>query len=131
MKKTLTHNICSVVNINYHIIFCPKYRKKILVGKIADRLKELLSFIAKEIDCVVDTIEVMPDHVHVFVKGNPSFPIQIIVQRLKGKSSRLLRLEFPSLRWRKSLWTRSYYCETIGCISEDVVRKYIENQKRK
>ena len=128
--KNLKHNITSVVNINYHIIWCPKYRRKVLVGEVETRLKELLPELAEESGCTIDTMEVMPDHIHIFLKGNPTIPIHLIVKNLKGKSSSILRQEFPYLKKRlPCLWTRSYYCETIGCINEETIKKYIENQK--
>ena len=128
--KTLKHNTTSVVNINYHIIWCPKYRRKVLVGEVETRLKKLLPELAEESGCTIDTMEVMPDHIHIFLKGNPTIPIHLIVKNLKGKSSSILRQEFPYLKKRlPCLWTRSYYCETIGCINEETIKKYIENQK--
>ena len=128
--KRLKHNTTSVVNINYHIIWCPKYRRKILVGNIETKLKEILLEIAEECGCEIETMEVMPDHIHLFVKGDPTIPVHLIVKNLKGKSSRRLRQEFPSLNTKlPCLWTRSYYCETIGCINEETIKKYIENQK--
>lgn len=128
--KNLKHNATSVVNINYHIIWCPKYRREVLVGEVETRLRELLPKIAEENGCTIDTMEVMPDHIHIFIKGTPTIPIHLIVKNLKGKSSRILRSEFPHLRRRlPCLWTRSYYCETIGCINEETIKKYIENQK--
>ena len=78
-----------------------------------------------------ESMEVMPDHVHLFVKSNPIIPVHHIVSQFKGYSSRVLRDEFPWLRSRlPSLWTHSYYCETIGHISEETIRKYIEDQKK-
>lgn len=128
--KNLKHNATSVVNINYHIIWCPKYRRKVLVGEVETRLKELLPELAEESGCTIDTMEVMPDHIHIFLKGNPTIPIHLIVKNLKGKSSSVLRQEFPYLKKRlPCLWTRSYYCETIGRINEETIKKYIENQK--
>lgn len=128
--KNLKHNIASVVNINYHIIWCPKYRRKVLVDGVDTRLKEVLAQIAEESGCTIDTMEVMPDHIHIFLKGTPTIPIHLIVKNLKGKSSRILRAEFSHLRKRlPCLWTRSYYCETIGRINEETIKKYIENQK--
>ena len=128
--KNLKHNTTSVVNTNYHIIWCPKYRRKVLVGEVETRLKELLPELAEESGCTIDTMEIMPDHIHIFLKGIPTIPIHLIVKNLKGKSSRVLRSEFPHLRRRlPCLWTRSYYCETIGCINEETIKKYIENQK--
>lgn len=128
--KNLKHNTTSVVNINYHIIWCPKYRRKVLVDGVDTRLKEVLAQIAEESGCTIETMEVMPDHIHIFLKGTPTIPIHLIVKNLKGKSSRILRAEFPHLLKRlPCLWTRSYYCETIGCINEETIKKYIENQK--
>ena len=129
MKK-LKHNITSVVNIGYHIVWCPKYRRKVLTGKIESRLKEILPQIAEDMECIIEKMEVIPDHIHIFLRGTPILPIHLIVKNLKGKSSRILRSEFPSLKSKlPNLWTRSYYCETIGCINEETVKKYIENQK--
>ena len=129
MKK-LKNNNTSIVNINYHLIWCPKYRRKVLVNGIDERLKVVLCEIAKEMDCEIESIEVMPDHCHIFIKATPIIPIHLIVKNLKGKSSKILRDEFPTLKSRlPNLWTRSYYCETIGCISEETIKKYIENQK--
>ena len=101
-----------------------------LVGEVETRLKGLLPELAEESGCTIDTMEVMPDHIHIFLKGTPTIPIHLIVKNLKGKSSRVLRAEFPHLRRRlPCLWTRSYYCETIGCINEEAIKRYIENQK--
>lgn len=128
--KQLKHNATSVANINYHIIWCPKYKRNVLVGEVEKRLKELLPKLAEESGCAIDSMEVMPDHIHIFLKGSPIIPIHLIVKNLKGKSSRILRSEFPHLKKRlPCLWTRSYYCETIGCINEETIEKYIENQK--
>lgn len=128
--KNLKHNTTSVVNINYHIIWCPKYRRNVLVDGVDARLKEVLVQIAEESGCTIETMEVMPDHIHIFLKGTPTIPIHLIVKNLKGKSSRILRTEFPHLKRRlPCLWTRSYYCETIGCINEETIKRYIEDQK--
>lgn len=128
--KNLKHNTTSVVNINYHIIWCPKYRRKVLVDGVDARLKEVLVQIAEESGCTIETMEVMPDHIHIFLKGTPTIPIHLIVKNLKGKSSRILKTEFPHLKRRlPCLWTRSYYCETIGCINEETIKRYIEDQK--
>lgn len=128
--KQLRHNKTSVVNINYHIVFCPKYRRKVLVDGVDERLKEILAEAAGEMGCAIKTMEVMPDHVHIYMNGNPTIPVHLIVKNLKGISSKKLREEFPSLNSRlPSLWTRSYYCETIGCISEETIEKYKEEQK--
>jgi putative transposase len=122
----------SVYNVAYHLIWCPKYRRKVLVGDVEIRLKELLIEKAIEIGVSIEQFEVMPDHVHLFVKSKPSLAPHYIVQQFKGYSSFKLRSEFPTLKSRlPTLWTRSYYVESIGHISEDTVKKYIANQKNK
>jgi putative transposase len=120
----------SVYNIAYHLIWCPKYRRKVLVGNVEIRLKELLLEKAKTLDCEIEKMEVMPDHVHLFIKCTPNHAPQFVVGQLKGYTSKLLRDEFPSLKRRlPSLWTRSYYCESVGHISEETIKKYIHDQK--
>lgn len=122
----------AVFNIGYHLIWCPKYRRKVLVGNIEQRLKELLIEKSKEHGLTIEKMEIMPDHVHIFIKANPTNPPHWIVQQLKGYTSRVLREELPQLKTRlPTLWTRSYYCESVGHISEKVVLKYIEEQKKR
>ncbi len=122
----------SVYNIGYHLIWCPKYRRKVLVGEVAERLRELLLQKADEIQVEIAQMEIMPDQLHLFVKATPTNSPHFIVQQLKGYTSRLIRSEFPRMKSRlPSLWTRSYYCESVGQISEETVCKYIEEQKNK
>lgn len=122
----------AVYNLGYHFIWCPKYRRPVLVGDIEKRLKELLHEKAKEREMEIITLEVMPDHVHVFVKAPTGYSPQYIANQFKGFSSRFLRKEFSSLKSRlPTLWTRSYYCESVGHISEETIKKYIEDQKNK
>ena len=124
------HSNTTIFNISYHIIWCTKYRRKVLVNEVEDRLKTLLVEKAKEIGCEISIQEVMPDHVHIFIKTKPTLAPHYIVQQLKGYTSRILRKEFSKLKSRiPALWTRSYYCESIGHISEETVKKYIEDQK--
>ena len=131
-EKRWTTSNKAVYNLGYHIIWCPKYRRKVLTDDIAKRLCELLYKKAHEIDVKIETLEIMPDHVHLFVKASPVDSPHFIVQQLKGYSSRILRSEFQRLRSRlPTLWTRSYYVESVGHISEDTVRRYIEDQKNK
>jgi len=119
-------------NIGYHLIWCPKYRRKVLVGEVENRLKELLIEKAEGLSISIKRMEIMPDHVHLFVKCSPVNSPHLIVKHFKGYTSRVMRQEFPKLKSRMpSLWTRSYYCESIGHISEEVVKKYIEDQKNK
>jgi len=131
IKERWTHSNTTVYNIGYHIIWCPKYRRKVLQGRVADRLKDLLNEKAAEINVIVEVMEVMPDHLHLFIKAKPTASPHWIVQQFKGYTSRILRQEFETLRTRlPTLWTRSYYIESCGHISEDTVKKYIEDQKR-
>jgi putative transposase len=130
MNNRWTHSNTTVFNIGYHIIWCPKYRRKVLTEDIEIRLREILIEKSKLIGCEIIIQEIMPDHVHIFVKSNPTLAPHYIVQQLKGYSSRVLRKEFPKLKSRlPTLWTRSYYCESIGHISEETVKKYIADQK--
>jgi len=129
-RWTTSHTV--VYNLGYHIIFCPKYRRKVLTGQIKARLLELFILKADELSLDIQDVTIMPDHVHLFVKASPSLAPHFIVRQLKGYSSRILRNEFPSLKSRlPSLWTRSYYIESVGHISEDTIRKYIEDQEGK
>lgn len=132
MDKRWKTNIGSVYNLGYHIIWCPKYRKKVLVDAVEDRLKELLYLKAQECGWEIEQMEIMPDHVHIFIKATPSDCVAHIASQLKGYTSHQLRDEFPHLRSRlPTLWTRSYYVESVGHISEHTIRKYIEEQKTK
>lgn len=132
MRTRWQTNKGSVYNVAYHIIWCPKYRRAILVDGVAERLKTLLYEQASKFGWIIESMEVMPDHVHLFIKANPIDPIARIVAQLKGYTSHVLRAEFIHLKSKlPTLWTRSYYVETIGHISEDVIKRYIEDQKNK
>ena len=122
----------AVYRLAYHVIWCPKYRRKVLLGGIENRLKELITQRAGELDCKVLTLEVMPDHVHLFVETPPTIGVHVMIQQLKGYTAHVLRDEYPSLKSRlPNMWTRSYYVESVGCVSEEGIRKYIENQKNR
>ena len=132
MINRWTHSNKATFNIGYHLIWCPKFRRPVLVGDKEDRLKELLQEKADEIGVVIEQMEVMPDHVHLFVKCQPTSSPHWVVQQFKGKTSRVMREEFKDLRSKlPTLWTRSYFCESVGHISESTVKKYIEQQKGK
>lgn len=87
-----------VYNIGYHLVWCPKYRRRVLVGGVAERLKELLLQKARELEVEIVQMEVMPDHIHLFVKTTPTNSPHFIVQQLKDYTSRVLREEFPFLK---------------------------------
>lgn len=120
----------AVFNIGYHLIWCTKYRRKLLIGDVEARLKVLLIGKADDLGISIETMEVMPDHIHLFVKTSPVDSPHYIVQQLKGYTSRILHQEFPLKKKVPSLWTRSYYCESIGHISQETVTRYIEDQKK-
>jgi putative transposase len=119
-----------VYSCKYHGIWCPKYRRKVLVNSVDMRLKEIIHQTAQEFRAIVIELEVMPDHVHLLCEVDPQFGIHRLVRNLKGRSSRLLRQEFPWLRSRlPTLWTNSYLVATVGGAPLVVIKQYIENQK--
>ena len=117
----------------YHVVWCPKYRRKVLVSEVAQRLKGILYEVCAEHESKILELEVMPDHVHLLVECDPQFGIHRLVKLCKGRSSFLLRTEFPHLKKRlPSLWTNAYFLSTVGGAPLAVIREikqYIENQK--
>ena len=129
-KDNLEHARTCVYNVNYHIVWSVKYRKAVLKGGIDEALKEMCFQIADEKGFTIQAMEVMPDHTHLFIKSTPVLSPHYIVQQLKGYTSRELRKEFPHLKSKlPTLWTRSYYCESVGHISAETIKKYIDGQK--
>ena len=119
-----------VYSCKYHVVWCPKYRRKILTNGIDTRLKELLFEYAANISVDIMEMEIMPDHVHILMEVEPQFGIHKAVKSLKGYTSKVLRDEYPSLKTRMpSLWTNSYFVSTVGGAPLDVIKQYIENQK--
>lgn len=111
-------------------MWCPKYRRSVLTPPVDARLKELLAEVASEQGMTIHAVEVMPDHVHLFVESDPTLCVAEIVNRFKRRTSRVLRDEFPSLRSRlPTLWSRSYFAASVGAVSEATIRRYIEAQK--
>lgn len=124
------HNAGAVYSLKYHLVFCPKYRKAVLGGQVEVRLKALLRAKAEELGITLHALEVMPDHVHVFVESDPSLSPAKIAAQLKGYTSRILRQEFRLLRSQlPSLWSRSYFIGSVGRVSEATVQRYIAEQK--
>jgi len=123
-------NAGSVFNLHLHMVWCPKYRRPVLVDAVALRLDELLREKAKELNAEVEGLEIMPDHVHLFLSVPPTDAPQHYANQFKGYTSRVLRQEFPHLKSRlPSLWSRSYYVGSAGHVSADVIKRYIEEQK--
>ncbi|WP_039897085.1 IS200/IS605 family transposase [Lyngbya sp. PCC 8106] len=121
----------SVTLLNYHFVFCPKRRKKVLVGEVAMRLQDIIFELCVENNWRLIALEVMPDHVHLFLEVDPTFSPSTIIKRIKGRASHHLRKEYPHLLKLPTLWTPSYFCATTGNASTETIKKYIENQKGK
>lgn len=130
MSRDVESNQNVTFDCKYHVVFCPKYRRKVLVEPVDSRLKNLLVQKAAEIQTEIVEMEIMPDHVHLLIKCDPQYGIHKVVKQLKGYSSRVLRDEFKYLKSRlPSLWTNSYFVATVGTVQLDVIKKYIEEQK--
>ena len=130
MSGEYIHKQGLVYKNQFYVVFCPKYRRPVLVDGVDVRLKEILLEKAAELDVKILSMEIMPDHVHLFISFDPRLMLHKIIKILKGSSSRILREEFPSLKSRlPSLWTRSYFSCSVGHIGEAAVRRYIEEQK--
>lgn len=131
-RPRYARNVGAVFSLKYHVVWCPKYRRQVLVPPVDARLKQIIGAVAGEHGFTVHTLEVMPDHVHLFVESDPTRSVAEIVNRFKGASSRILRQEFRHLRSRlPTLWSRSYYAGTVGHVSDATVRRYIASQKGK
>ena len=114
----------------YHVIFCPKYRRKVLINGIEERFKEIVLSMQEEQNFKVMEMEVMPDHVHLLLDVDPTIGINVIVSRIKGKTAHILTREFPEIRRRiPTLWTRSKFIATVGSVSLETVKEYIKSQK--
>lgn len=125
-------NSGAVFSLKLHIVWCPKYRRPVLVGDVEKRFKQLIKEKCKELNLEIHAMEVMPDHFHIFIEHDPTRCVAEIVNRLKGYTSRILREEFPTLKSRlPTLWSRSYFTGFIGSVTETSIKKYIESQKSK
>jgi putative transposase len=112
------------------VIWCPKYRRRVLSEKISDDLKAIIQDVCIECGADLIELEVMPDHVHVLVEVEPQFGIHKLVKRMKGRSSRLLRRKYSVLCSRlPTLWTNSYFVSTVGGAPLEVIKQYVEHQK--
>ncbi|MDD7680636.1 MAG: IS200/IS605 family transposase [Stecheria intestinalis] len=131
MKKSdYRSNETTVFCCRYHVIFCPKYRRKVLIHGIDERFKEIVLSMQEEQNFKVLEMEVMPDHVHLLLDVDPTIGVNTLVGRIKGKTAHILCREYPEIRRRiPTLWTRSKFIATVGSVSLDVVKKYIEDQK--
>lgn len=128
MEYKSNHNV--VYSCKYHVVWCPKYRRRVLTSEVEERLKAILREVAEERQADIIELEVMPDHVHLLVEVDPQFGIHRLVRLMKGRSSHHLREEFPWLKKRlPTLWTNSYFVSTVGGAPLAVIKQYIKNQK--
>ena len=115
MERNFSSNKNWTYSCKYHIVFCPKYRRKVLTPPIEERLKEIIRHVAEETRTEILELEVMPDPVHILCEIDPQFGVASFVRLVKGRSSRLLRQEFPKLKSRlPTLWTNATFCATVG-----------------
>jgi len=127
-------------NLNYHIVWIPKYRKVVLTGAVKEELQKILEEESKTLRLEMLALEIIPDHLYLFVGAKPTHIPYVIVKQLKGVSSMKLREQFPDLaylgypqRWKRfeHLWARGYYCGSAGHVSQDAVKRYILEQEGK
>lgn len=117
----------------FHIVFRPKYRKRVLKYGLVKRTKELFKECCEVNDWIIHELEILPDHVHMLIQINPKDSIAGVMQMLKGGSAKVIREEFPELKeflWGESFWSEGYFVESIGKVSEGAVRKYIQEQNK-
>lgn len=130
--KKYSSNHSLVYSCQYHVVFCPKYRRRVLIDGVDERLKELIFEKQAQYEYEVLDMEVMPDHVHLLLSVNPQVGVIKVIGKIKGFSANVLRKEFPWLKSRlPCMWTRSKFVSTVGAVTLDVVKKYIEGQKGK
>ena len=131
MKNLFNKNQNVCYSCKYHIIWCTKYRRNILQNtQIANRLREIIQQFVDKTQNEIIEMEIMPDHIHLLVECDPQYGIHLLVKRLKGISSRLLRKEFSEARTRvPTLWTNSYFCSTCGGATLETIKQYVINQK--
>jgi putative transposase len=126
-SRQYRHNNHSVGSATVHLVWIPKRRKPVLVGDVKFRLSQILTEIANENNWVIKALEIAPDHIHVLVEHDPKTAINSLVKAFKGRSSRLLRQEFPQLLKLPTLWTHAYFYDTTGKVSSAVIQDYIND----
>jgi putative transposase len=130
MVDQIRSNNNVVYRCTFHVVWCPKYRRPVITGPVDERLKQITREVCAERNAPIVELETMPDHVHLLVTVDPQYGIHRLVKQIKGRSSRLLRQEFPHLRRRlPTLWTNSYFVATVGGATLEVVKRYVENQR--
>ncbi|MCI9053476.1 MAG: IS200/IS605 family transposase [Lachnospiraceae bacterium] len=130
MKKEYKHTNTTISMINYHFVFCPRYRRKIfLIQGVEERFKELVTIKCEELEIEILEIRCEKDHTYMFLNCLPTQSPSNIMKDIKGYTSKILREEFEILSKMPSLWTRNYFVSTAEMVSEDIIKGYIENQR--
>jgi putative transposase len=129
MGQSYRHNRTSVSLLNYHFVWTVRRRRQVLTGPVAERLKVLIQETAAALECTVVALEVLPDHVHLFLNCPPTLAPDQLMFRIKGRSAHTLRNEFPALLTLPSMWTRSYFVSSAGNVSSETIRRYIAEQQ--
>lgn len=129
MDETRTNDNV-VYRCTYHVVWCPKYRRRVITGDVDIRLKQIIREVCDERNAPIIELETMPDQVQLLVTCDPQYGIHRLVKQIKSRSSRLIRQEFPEVRTRiPTLWTNSYLVATVGGATLEIVKKYVENQR--
>lgn len=130
MDNEYRHSKTTVSLVNYHFVFCPRYRRKIFVNSEVDaRFKALVQEIAKENEWNIIAIETDKDNCHLLINVQPTYSPSKIMKIIKGKTSRIIQQEFEHLSKMPSVWTRSYFVSTAGNVSSEIIKRYVENQR--
>jgi putative transposase len=130
LAVTLRSNSNLVFQCAFHVVWCPKYRRRVIGGRMEERLKQLIREVVEEKGAWLVELETMPDHVHLLVEVDPQYGIHKLVKAIKGRTSRVLREEFPWLRSKlPTLWTNSYFVATVGGAPLSAIKRYVEQQK--
>ena len=128
MAQEYRHKHTSVSLVNYHFVWIVRRRRKVLTGSVKQRLDVLIHDTVRELDCGVLNLAIEPEHVHLFINCPPTLAPSDLMHRIKGRSARFLRLEFPELMRLPSMWTRAYFVSTAGNVASSTIAKYIDTQ---
>jgi putative transposase len=134
MKYSIDKGCHSVYSLKFHLVFCVKYRRRVLVGKVSERLKQLTFEIAKNLGITIIEQQTDEDHIHILFSSKPAITLSNAINSLKSVTSRKLKMEFPELNrhlWTNKFWSPSYFLATAGDVSLDDLKKYVENQGNK
>ena len=125
------HSKNKVYLMNYHLVWCPKRRRPVLVDAVLTRLEQIIREVCKERQVDILALEIMPDHLHLFISTNSDMPVEDVIRYIKCRSSHHLRKEFSELLKLPSLWTHSYFISTAGNVSSETIQRYITEQSKK